>query len=282
MEILGLSLSLISNTINAEIIRIPIESGPNGAVTINTNISNDGSEHRMDSVVGGFSSTSGHRTNAAINLKKKTDGTINYTHKNPNGTVTFDTNISSEETVPQMNSVGGGFSSTSGHRANAAINLKKDDAYILSQQDLLSNRLNHIFKILLEKYESGIDTFKGDELNVLTQKLQDLAIVIFKLDVEGLRVSKFINNFVDQQQEQIQEQSKKGLNNRGNSESIPRLIYNSTTEVSEKSDSNDGYDDRSGSQPSTESTTDSGTDSRTDSDKESVFPRDMVESEETF
>ena len=129
MKILGLSLSLISNTINAEIIRIPIESGPNGAVTINTNISNDGSEHRMDSVVGGFSSTSGHRTNAAINLKKA-DGTINYTHKNPNGTVTFDTNISSEETVPQMNSVGGGFSSTSGHRANAAINLKKGDGTI--------------------------------------------------------------------------------------------------------------------------------------------------------
>ena len=76
MKILGLSLSLISNTINAEIIRIPIESGPNGAVTINTNISNDGSEHRMDSDVGGFSSTRGHRTNAAINLKKD-DGTIN-------------------------------------------------------------------------------------------------------------------------------------------------------------------------------------------------------------
>ena len=108
MKIFGLSLSLIFNTINAEIIRIPIESGPNGAVTFDTNISNDGAEHRMNSVGGGFSSTSGHRANAAINPKKG-DGTINYTHKNSNGTVTFDTNISSDGTVPLMNSVGGGF-----------------------------------------------------------------------------------------------------------------------------------------------------------------------------
>ncbi|MDV6344157.1 hypothetical protein [Nitrosomonas sp. Is37] len=129
MKIYGLSLLLIFNIVSAENIRIPIESGPNGTVTVDTNISNHETEHRMNSVGGGFSSTSGSRANATVNIKRG-DGTINYTHKNSNGAVTFDTNISSDGIRPQMNSLGGGFSSTSGHRANATVNIKKGDGTI--------------------------------------------------------------------------------------------------------------------------------------------------------
>lgn len=129
MKISGLSLLLIFNAVNAENIRIPIKSGSNGAVTFDTNISNDGTEHQMNSVSGGFSSTSGHRANATVNIKRG-DGTINYTHKKSNGTVIFDTNISSDETGPLMNSVGGGFISTNGHRANAIVNIKRGDGTI--------------------------------------------------------------------------------------------------------------------------------------------------------
>ncbi|SFD89500.1 hypothetical protein [Nitrosomonas sp. Nm166] len=129
MKILGLSLLLIFNTLKAEIIRIPIESGPGGTVTVDTNISNDGTGSQMNSIGSSFSSVSGHRANAAINLIKS-DGTINYTHKNSNGTITFDTNILSVGTATQMNSIGSGFSSVSGHRANAAINLIKGDGII--------------------------------------------------------------------------------------------------------------------------------------------------------
>ncbi|SDY71571.1 hypothetical protein [Nitrosomonas sp. Nm33] len=129
MKIYGLSLLLIFNIVSAENIRIPIESGPNGTVTVDTNISNDETEHRMNSVGSSFSSTSGSRANATVNIKRG-DGTINYTHKNSNGAVTFDTNISSDGIRPQMNLLGGGFSSTSGHRANAIVNIKKGDGTI--------------------------------------------------------------------------------------------------------------------------------------------------------
>lgn len=124
MKILGLSLSFIYIPINAETIRIPIESGLNKALRFDTSISNAEAEHQMNSVGGAFTSISGHRANATINLKKG-DGTMNYTHKNSNGTVTVDANISSD--ITQMNSFGGAFTSISGHRANAAINLKKGD-----------------------------------------------------------------------------------------------------------------------------------------------------------
>ncbi len=129
MKIFGLSLLLIFNTVNAENIRIPIKSGSNGAVTFDTNISSDGMEDRMNSVGGGFSSTSGHRANASVNIKRG-DGTINYTHKNSNGAVTFDTNFSNDELGPLMSSIGGSFSSTSGHRANASVNIKRGDGTI--------------------------------------------------------------------------------------------------------------------------------------------------------
>ena len=129
MKILGLILLLIFNTLKAEIIRIPIESGSSGTITFDTNISNDGTGSQMNTVGGSFSSTRGHRANAAINLIKS-DGTINYTHKNSNGTVTVDTNIMSNGALPQMNSIGSSFSSVSGHRANAAINLIKGNGII--------------------------------------------------------------------------------------------------------------------------------------------------------
>lgn len=125
MIMLSLILLLIFNTLKAEVIRIPIESGSGGTLTVDTNILNDGTGSQMNSVGGSFSSARGHRANAAINLIKS-DGTINYTHKNLNGTVTVDTNIMSDGTVPRMNSIGSSFSSVSGHRANAAINLIKD------------------------------------------------------------------------------------------------------------------------------------------------------------
>lgn len=122
MKISCLSLLLIFNTVNAENIRIPIKSGSNGAVTFDTNISNDGTEHQMNSFSSGFSSTNGHRANATVNIKKG-DGAINYTHKNLNRTISVDTNISSDETGHQVKSVGGGFSGWNGHGVSATVNL---------------------------------------------------------------------------------------------------------------------------------------------------------------
>lgn len=129
MKIFGLGLLLIFNTANTENIRIPIKPGSNGAVIFDTNISNDESDHQMSSVVGGFTSKSGHRANATVNIKRG-DGTINYSHKNSKGIVTFDTNISNDRTGSLMNSVGGGFTSTRGHRANATVNIKKGNGKI--------------------------------------------------------------------------------------------------------------------------------------------------------
>lgn len=120
-NIFGLSLLLIFNPVNAENIRIPIKSGSNGTVTVDTSIPSDGTEHRMNSVSGGFSSTGGHRANATVNIKKG-DGSLNYTHKKSNGIVTFGTNFSSEGKEPRISSVSGGFSSKKGHRANATVN----------------------------------------------------------------------------------------------------------------------------------------------------------------
>lgn len=129
VKILGLILSLIVNNLKAEIIRIPIGSGPDKSLTFDTKISKDETGSQMNSLGGSFSSEKGHRANAAIDLIKS-DGTINYTHKNPNGTVTVGTNIVSNGTVPYMNSIGSSFSSVRGHRANAAINLIKSDGVI--------------------------------------------------------------------------------------------------------------------------------------------------------
>lgn len=129
MKILGLIMLLSFNTLNAEIIRLPIEFGESRAFTLDTNIKNDEIGSQINSLGGSFSSASGHRGNAAINLLKS-DGTINYAHKYSNGAVTFDSNITSNGTVPQMNSIGSSFASVSGYRASAAINLIKGDGII--------------------------------------------------------------------------------------------------------------------------------------------------------
>ena len=70
MIMLSLILLLIFNTLKAEVIRIPIESGSGGTLTVDTNILNDGTGSQMNSVGGSFSSARGHRANAAINLIK--------------------------------------------------------------------------------------------------------------------------------------------------------------------------------------------------------------------
>ena len=129
MKILGLILLLTFNTLKAEIIRLPIEFGQSRALTFDTNIKNDEIGSQINSLGGSFSSARGHRANAAINLLKS-DGIINYAHKYSNGTVTFDSNIISNGTVPQMNSIGSSFASVNGYRASAAINLIKGDGII--------------------------------------------------------------------------------------------------------------------------------------------------------
>ena len=121
MKLLGLILLLTFNTLKAEIIRLPIEFGQSRALTFDTNIKNDEIGSQINSLGGSFSSARGHRANAAINLLKS-DGIINYAHKYSNGTVTFDSNIISNGTVPQMNSIGSSFASVNGYRASAAIN----------------------------------------------------------------------------------------------------------------------------------------------------------------
>ena len=113
MKILGLILLLTFNTLKAEIIRLPIEFGQRRALTFDTNIKNDEIGSQINSLGGSFSSSRGHRANAAINLLKS-DGIINYAHKYSNGTVTFDSNIISNGTVPQMNSIGSSFASVNG------------------------------------------------------------------------------------------------------------------------------------------------------------------------
>ncbi|SFI36142.1 hypothetical protein [Nitrosomonas sp. Nm34] len=129
LKIFGLSLWLIFNAVNAENIRIPIKSGPNGAVTFDSNIANDGMQDRMNSVGGGFSSISGHRANATVNIERG-EGTINYARKNSNGAVTFNSNFSNDEAAPLMSSAGGSFSSTNGHGANATVNMERRDGTI--------------------------------------------------------------------------------------------------------------------------------------------------------
>lgn len=129
IRIYGLSMLLIINTVNAENISVPIKSESVGTVTVETNFLDAGTEHRMKSFGGGFSSTRGHRTKATVNLERR-DGTINYMHKKDSGTFTFDTNISSEETGAAMKSLGGGFSSANGYRANAVVNFKRGEGII--------------------------------------------------------------------------------------------------------------------------------------------------------
>lgn len=125
MKILGLALLLTFNTLKAETIRLPIEFGQSKALTFDTNIKNDEIGSQIKSLGGSFSSAEGHRANAAIGLSKS-DGILNYTHKNSNRSITFDTNISSdrtsERTMPQINSVGGGFTGSSGHGVSAILN----------------------------------------------------------------------------------------------------------------------------------------------------------------
>lgn len=122
MKIIVLIIMLLSfSTLKAEIIRLPIEIGQSRALKFNTNIKKDETGSQINSLGGSFSSASGHRANAAINLIKG-DGVINYAHKNLNSTITFDTNISSERIIPQINSVGGGFTGSSGHGLSAILN----------------------------------------------------------------------------------------------------------------------------------------------------------------
>lgn len=151
MRIYGLSMLFIINTINAESIRLPIKSESVGTVTVESHFSDAGAEHRMKSFGSDFSSTSGHRTKATVNLEKR-DGTINYMHKKDSGAFTFDTNFSSEETGPLMKSLGGGFSSTNGYRANAVINFKRGDGKI--------NYMN--------KYSNGTITLDTNFSNYIT------------------------------------------------------------------------------------------------------------------
>ncbi|MDP3663745.1 MAG: hypothetical protein U1D41_12945 [Nitrosomonas sp.] len=124
MKILGLILLLAFNTSKAEIVRLPIEFGQTKALIFDTNIKKDEMGTQINSLGGSFSSARGHRANATINLLKS-DGIINYVHKYSKGTVTFDSNIISTATEPQMNSIGSSFTSVNGYRASAAINLIK-------------------------------------------------------------------------------------------------------------------------------------------------------------
>jgi hypothetical protein len=124
MKIIGLSLLLIFNISNAEIIRLPIEFGQSRALTFDTNIKKDEVDSQINSFGGNLSSAKGHRANATINLLKS-DGTINYAHKYEKGTVTFDSNIVSNGTETHMNSIGSSFASIKGYRASTAINLTK-------------------------------------------------------------------------------------------------------------------------------------------------------------
>lgn len=124
MKILGLILWLAFNTSKAEIVGLPIGFGQSKALTFDTNIKKDEIGTQINSLGGSFLSARGHRANATINLLKS-DGTINYVHKNSNGTVMFDSNIISTDTVAQMNSLGSSFTSVNGYRASAAINLIK-------------------------------------------------------------------------------------------------------------------------------------------------------------
>ena len=162
---------LIINTVNAENIRIPIKSESVGTVTVETNVSDEGTEHRMNSFGGGFSSTRGHRTKATVNLERR-DGTIDYMHKKAGGVVTFDTNISGVEKGPEMSSFGGGFSSTNGYRANAIVNFKRGDGtinYMHKKSNgtimLDTNISNHITGPQLNSFGGGFSSASGHGFN---------------------------------------------------------------------------------------------------------------------
>ena len=155
-------------------------------------------------------------------------------------------------------------------------NLKKDDAYILGQQDILSGRLNRIYQRLNERFENEVDIMKIDEVNILVQKLQDLAIVIFKLDVEGLRVTKFINNFVDQQSEQLNNKQQKAG---GNSEPLPRLVYNQQQKTEQQQQGPNIITKPDIQQQSSSSTTN---DNGTNTDTEYDISGNMDDPEEVF